>query len=203
MQFFKEVVTPGVYCYVFVYVIISHRHIQLLMKRSVSMGTKSLLSGPNSPMGNGAFEAMLAAYLTIVVVMSIATYIAFVIPVWKLYKKAGQKNPWLAFIPIAQYWPFFWTIRKSTWNILWFFLPTAAAIVTIPLHAAGVIITALAAIAVFVLVIVWAVQFFKAFNMSPFWLFLLFLLVIPVIGLIANLIPLYIMAFNDDYQYQL
>ncbi|QQE79122.1 hypothetical protein [Alicyclobacillus sp. SO9] len=158
---------------------------------------------PPFHMANGVLGALLAAYFTIIFVFSLALYIAYVIPIWKLYKKAGQEHPWLAFIPIAQYWPFFWTIRKSAWNILWFLLPVAALIVLHPLHVVGIVIAILADIAVFVLEITWAAAFLRAFNMSPYWLFLLLLLVIPPIGVLAIVILLYIMAFSDDYQYQL
>ncbi|MFC7394600.1 hypothetical protein [Scopulibacillus cellulosilyticus] len=62
-------------------------------------------------------------------IVFLAIYILQATAMFKMYQKANIKHAWLAYIPIAQLWPFFWAIKKSAWNILWFLLPIAGIVI--------------------------------------------------------------------------
>ncbi|MBM7644491.1 uncharacterized membrane protein YhaH (DUF805 family) [Scopulibacillus daqui] len=156
--------------------------------------------------GFGAFGAVMCIVL-------VAIYILQATAMFKLYQKANINHPWLAYIPIAQLWPFFWAIKKSAWNILWFLLPfLGAAIGTAILvgfqDSTGFIIY-VAVIIIFsiipiVLNIMWTVRFFKAFNMSPLWLLGLIGFLIPFINYLIGIgfIVLYCyMGFSSKVKY--
>jgi hypothetical protein len=108
----------------------------------------------------------------------IAMYILSALAYYKLFKKARVPHAWLAWIPIGYMWPFMWTIKKSAWNLLWLLVP----------------------IANIVFYIIWIVKFYKAFGMSPHWLWLM---LIPGLGSFILFIQILYMGFSRHVQYRL
>lgn len=131
-----------------------------------------------------------------------------------MFKKANIEKPWLAYIPIAQVWPFLWTIKKSAWNLLWTVLPVVAGLLIGAIFwvavggTAGEIFFYIFFVAGYlfgiVVTMIWLAQYFKAFGMSPLWILLFIGSCIPYIGVLPNigLIILYCyMGFSKDVQY--
>src|SRR5579875_2632862 len=104
--------------------------------------------------GLGAF---FAGILIAEIVIGLGVYILMATAFFKMYKKAGTKHAWLAYVPIAQAWPFFWTIKKSAWNILWVLLPVLGEFFLLILRnhlVVGIIILVILSIVPFVLYII-------------------------------------------------
>lgn len=161
--------------------------------------------GPN--FGNMAgLGAIMAIGATVILVLSIILYVLYTVPFYKLFKKAGRPNAWLAFVPIAQLWPFMATIEQSAWNILWLLLPLAVTLLVGSMHSTlSFTIMLIADLVVLIISVLWYVKLFKVFGMSPLWLLLWIGLIIPglnLLVLIGFLILLYVMAFSDKYPYQ-
>jgi uncharacterized membrane protein YhaH (DUF805 family) len=117
----------------------------------------------------------------------------------KLFEKAGHPAPWLAWIPVASLWPFFYCIRRSAWNVLWFLVPILAGPLLVNVgHGVGALIALILDVIVLVLVIVWWVQFLHAFGMSGWWMLML---LIPGIGFIAFLALMLYMGFSSRVAY--
>lgn len=151
-------------------------------------------------------SAILGIIIVVAVVVVIISYFATTIPFYKLLKKADYGVPWLAFIPIANFWPGFWLIRRSPWNLLWFLAVYVLYALGLAVHSTVFwAAIALFGIAVGVLEVFWAIELFRAFGMTPLWLLLLIGLIIPGINLVTEiilLVILWVMAFNERYQYQ-
>ncbi|WDL98444.1 hypothetical protein [Alicyclobacillus sp. ALC3] len=150
--------------------------------------------------------SLLAIGITVLIVVSLVSYFAITIPYYKLLKKAGYSLAWLAFIPIANYWPGFWLIRKSRWNVSWFFGIFLGYVLALSFHSIALaIITTLYSIAVLVLEIIWAVRLFRAFGMNPLWLLLMVGMIVPYLNfaaMIALIVILWVMAFGQGYDYR-
>lgn len=105
--------------------------------------------------------------------LSIVTYVVSALSFFFLSKKAKVRKPWIAFIPVLQFIKFFHIIDRRAWNIFLVLIP-------------GVNI---------VLCIIWAVKFYKAFDVST--VLIVLSIIIPVIGWIVDLV----MAFSPRYTY--
>jgi hypothetical protein len=101
---------------------------------------------------------------------------------YKMFTKANVANPWLAFIPIGNFWPYMATIKKSAWNILWLLVPIANA----------------------VFLIIWTVRLFKAFNINPLWALLFIGSILPFISYMVSITFLVLycyMGFSSTVRY--
>ncbi len=114
----------------------------------------------------------------VIYLLGIAGYILQSYALMRLFQKANVAYPWLAWIPVAYYWPFLWTIKKSAWNVLWYLVP----------------------IANIVFAIIWLVKFLRAYGQSG-WMILINL--IPYIGSLIFLIYLMVIAFSSKVNYVL
>ena len=148
---------------------------------------------------------IIAGAFLVYVLFGIVLYLLMCTAFFLLFRKAGVKYPWLAYIPIAQLWPYFQTIKKNTWNVLWFLLPMVAGILGTDFQSAlGGFLVVVTSVVIAVLGILWQVRFLKAFNMSPWLLLLLIGFVIPILGFLFELayfgILLY-MGFSSNVHY--
>ena len=84
----------------------------------------------------------------LVALFYVIVYFLFAGALYSLFKKAGIKHPWFAFIPILSTIGQLWVIGRSGWNVLWQLVP----------------------IANFVFTIVWGVRFLRAFGKSGWWM---------------------------------
>lgn len=156
---------------------------------------------------------LLAAIWGIALIIGLAVYLLEATAFYKMYKKANVPHAWLAYIPFAQYWPFFWTIKKSAWNILWLLLPVAGGaaggiIWGIMQNGTGALIFSILIIAcsiyLVVLAIIWQVRLFKAFGINPLWLLGMIGTIIPFVGFLVSIgfIVLYCyMGFSREVEY--
>ena len=107
------------------------------------------------------------------IVFYIALYIVQAIALYKLAEKANVKNPWVAFIPVIQTIVFLHIIDKSGWCIFLLLIPVVNII----------------------LVIIWTVKFYLAYEVNVGLIVLS--IIIPIAGLIVTLV----MAFSEKYKY--
>ncbi|HEX7064170.1 MAG TPA: hypothetical protein VF199_03815 [Bacillales bacterium] len=166
-----------------------------------------------SPEFNANMLAFGIAVWIIFIVIYLGVYILQATAFFKMFKKADVEPAWLAYIPIAQVWPFFWTIKKSAWNILWFFLPVAGGIVGGILLAAMqdngglaifITIIVLSSIVPMILEIIWTARLFKAFALNPAWVLLVIGCFIPFINFLTTIGLIVIfcyMGFSKEVQY--
>lgn len=124
----------------------------------------------------GGFLAVLGVLLFFYFVVLAAVYVLGSLATYKLYKKAGVNHAWMAWVPVLNAWPYFWVIGKSSWNILWGFVP----IVNI------------------IFAIIWQVKFLNAFGFSGHWLW--FTLLPGVGGLILFIQHIY-MGLSKHVQF--
>jgi hypothetical protein len=152
-----------------------------------------------------ALGAILGAFFLFFVILGIALYIFQGFVYYRIYKKAGVKYPGLSWVPVANMVPFFWTIKKSAWNILWLIVPSVIMGIAMGSDSKALLIVGvLAEIAVLILGIWWMVRFLKAFRINPHWLWFGLALIIPIVNLlvgIAFLVLLCIIAFNKNITY--
>ncbi|HUT64885.1 MAG TPA: DUF5684 domain-containing protein [Spirochaetota bacterium] len=106
-------------------------------------------------------------------VFYIALYVVQALSLFKLAEKANVRNSWVSFIPVLQTIVFLHIIDKSGWCILLLLIP-------------GVNI---------VLVIIWAVKFYLAFDLKAGLIVLS--IIIPIAGMVVTLV----MAFSERYSY--
>ncbi|UOF92591.1 hypothetical protein LSG31_10775 [Fodinisporobacter ferrooxydans] len=130
----------------------------------------------------GILGGMIGTFLVLWVILGIAAWILQGFAFYKMYTKANVWSPWLAFIPIANLWPFMWTIKKSAWNILWLIIPIVNLVFSI----------------------IWTIRLLKAFNMNPLWALLFIGYVIPAINsfvVLAFLVLYCYMGFSSNVRY--
>ncbi len=152
---------------------------------------------------------IIAGLLIVEAIIGLAVYILMATAFFKMFRKANVPHAWLAYVPIAQYWPFFWTIKKSAWNILWGLVSIAGIGIAIPMMiqhritiAIGIVI--LFSIVPIVLGIIWQVRLFKAFGMNPWWLLALIGGIIPIINYVVDIgmiILFCYMGFSSSVHY--
>lgn len=107
-------------------------------------------------------------------------YIVYAITFYKLSEKANMDNSWFAFVPILQEILFFHMIDRSGWYVLLGF------IAIIPIIGPIILIIA---------VIVFDVEYYKAFDTPTVWI------VLSIILQPVALIYQFYMAFSDSVQY--
>jgi hypothetical protein len=73
--------------------------------------------------------ALLAGFMTIILVVSAVLYLYGSLCLFLIAKKLDVPAAWLAWIPIIQVWTFFQSAGKSLWWILLFFIPFVNLIV--------------------------------------------------------------------------
>ncbi|GAB6548569.1 hypothetical protein bcgnr5378_09330 [Bacillus cereus] len=123
-----------------------------------------------------------------------------------VYKKAGIKHAWFALTVVLGFIPFFHSINRSAWNILWYILPFFTMIFCLPFLVIGSWSWALTTLLVFVVSIaivcvtgiIFNIKFLKAFGLSP-WLILLYL--IPYLNVIMHLVLMGYIAFSKNVKY--
>jgi hypothetical protein len=149
--------------------------------------------------------AIFAGFLVIELVVGLVIYVLVCTAYYKMYRKAETNHAWLAYIPIAQMWPFFWTIKKSAWNILWLLLPAVGEVLALGLHNAVAVVICIILIVVTIIVsITWQVRLFRAFGMNPLWLLMMIGYVIPFLNMLVGIafIVLYCyMGFSSQVRY--
>lgn len=132
-------------------------------------------------------------------------FYVFVGYVWfRLFKKSGVPMPWLAFIPYGGLWPFFWTIKKSTWNVLWFIVPSLMGMLFFKGGAPGGFLAVFFELLVVIITLYWCTLFLRAYGMNPWWLVALIGLVIPVLNVFAGIVVIVLllyMSFNSNVIY--
>lgn len=133
-------------------------------------------------MDGAIFGAMFAGFVILWVIFGIGLYILAATAAYKMYTKAEVNYAWLAFIPIANLWPFMWTIGKSAWNILWLCIPIVGLI----------------------FMLIWQARLYQAFGLSP-WLLLIYVgTLIPVVSLFVGIAFLVIhcyIGFSKNVKY--
>jgi hypothetical protein len=127
-------------------------------------------------MGWGSFAALFGAFLLLSIIIAIASYVYFALVWFTIAKKLGYKNPWLAWIPVAN---LAMILQLGGFHWAWIFL---------------LLIPILGWIAVFVLMIISTWRIFEK-RKYPGWLSLAPLLSInPFIGGIAGIAFLVILG---------
>lgn len=154
---------------------------------------------------SSVFAGIVAGAIIIYALYGLVVYALVATIFFMLFRKAKVKFPWLAFIPIGQLWPYFWTIKKSAWNILWFLVPSVAAVIGVNLHNTfGTALFVIGSIIPVVLGILWQIRLLKAFRMNPWWLLIMIGFLIPILNLLFELVYLILlgyMAFSSKVQY--
>lgn len=132
---------------------------------------------------SSAVGALIFLFFTgIGLLISLAVWILNGFAFFKMASKANVSNPWLAFIPIGNFWPYLHTIKKSAWNILWLLIPIVGE----------------------VFAIIWMTKHFKAFNKSPHWTWMLIGSFIPFLNFFFGIFFLVMycyMGFSKNAQY--
>lgn len=140
-------------------------------------------NGMGYGMGNGmGLMGLFVALGVFMVLIVIAVYLLEAIAFYKAFRKADIEYAWLAFIPIAQLWPFMRVIKKSAWNLFWLFCP----------------------IANIVFLIVWQGRYFKAYGISRWWLLMYIGTVIPGVSYavsIAFIVIYCVIGFSSTHRY--
>lgn len=157
------------------------------------------------PSYSSVVAGILAGAMIMYALYGVLLYVVVAVTFFMLFRKAQVKLAWLAFLPIAQLWPFFWTIKKSAWNVLWIFVPTVVALLGTQLHLQlGVLLFVVGSVLPLVLGVIWQVRLFKAFHMNPWWLLIMVGFIIPILSLVFELVYLVLllyMAFSKKVQY--
>jgi hypothetical protein len=88
------------------------------------------------PGGHGAVPpadviAFIAAFGTVILIVSIGFYVYFSLCMYLIAKKLDVPAPWTAWVPILNIWPFFASAGKSLWWVLLMFIPFVNFIVVI------------------------------------------------------------------------
>lgn len=100
------------------------------------------------------------------------------------FKKANYHYPWIAFIPIVNYWGYLKVIRLNRGHILWMLLPG----VLMPFQNSGIVMAIFGLIANILVTIIgiwWSVRYYKAFGMNPHRLWRI---LFPVVGIVLIII---------------
>lgn len=172
---------------------------------SASKGVHPISISSAIPTYPSVVAGILAGALILAALYGLLAYVVIAVTFFRLFRKARVKLAWLAFIPIAQLWPFFWTIKKSPWNVLWVLVPSILDIAGLDLYNGfGTVLLVIGSVVPIVFGIIWQIRLFKAFRMNPWWLLIMLGLLIPRFSLLfelAYLVLLAYMAFSRKVQY--
>jgi hypothetical protein len=118
-------------------------------------------------------------YSTVSWITSIIGYICLAIGLYFSAKKANTKNPWVAFIPLVQVVVLLQLIDKSGWSIFLLLIP----------------------IINWILLIIWMVKYFKAFDAgSGFVAITIITMILVPLAFIADILVL-VVGLSDKYKY--
>lgn len=157
-------------------------------------------------MGTFAGLAISSSLMAVLLLVMIGIYALFGFVFYKIYKKAAVPRPWLAFVPIGNLWPFFWTLKRRSINVLWLMIPSATAslarTIVGPQSATAIVLNLISLI----IYLFWYAKFFKAFRVSPLWLLMMigFALPIAIVKLFSAIglaILFLYMGFSKNVQY--
>ncbi len=155
--------------------------------------------------GSGAIAGIILGSVVIVFFAVIIAYVIEGLVYYKIFKKAGVNNPWLAWVPIGILWPLFDTAKIRRVHIWWVLAPSIiAGLAFITRSPALMIIGMIFDIAPLIVGIIIAVRLLKAFSISLWWLLLFVGLAIPIISIIAAIalvVLLFYIAFSSKVQY--
>ncbi|WAH36228.1 hypothetical protein [Alicyclobacillus dauci] len=148
----------------------------------------------------GLFAGVITAFFTFDLAVYLLTATAF----FFMFRKARVPLPWLAYVPVAQLYPFFKTIKVSQWNWLWLAAPVFGSLAILALHAFGIVLCIFGCIVYAVVGIRWLIRLLQAYGINPLWLLGLLGLLIPFLSYLVSigLVVLYcIMGFSASIQY--
>jgi hypothetical protein len=112
-------------------------------------------------------------------ISSIVGYVCLAIGLFYSAKKANTKNPWVAFIPLVQIVVLLQLIDKSGWAIFLLLIPVVN----------------------WILVIIWMVKFFRAFEAgNGFIAITIITMILWPLAFIADILLL-IVGLSDKYKY--
>jgi len=135
------------------------------------------------------------------VILSLVTLVFYAFAMTSMmlaFKKARHRNPWIAYVPIVNYFAYLKVIRVSRWNVLWMLVPLITLLPFLD-DATASVISLVTNLLVLVLSIWWMIRYFKAFGMNPHRLWWMLL---PGIGTLLVLIFQLQIGFSKKYQYQ-
>lgn len=162
----------------------------------------NMFPGGLFPRGMAAlFFGLATAFLTVDVLIYFLVATAF----FFMFRKANIRNPWLAYVPIAQLYPFFLMIGVSPANFLWLLVPFVGILLVFLLHAVGVLFLIIATVAYIVVFVRWLIRLLRVFGINPLWLLGLIGFIIPGLNYLVSigLIVLYcIIGFNANIRYR-
>jgi O-antigen ligase len=107
-------------------------------------------------------------------IIPVVFYVIQAIAYYKIGEKANIKNRWVAFVPVVQIIVVLHVIDKSGWSIFLLLIPVVNL----------------------VLMIIWTVKFYKAFEVHVALIVLS--IIIPLFGAVMALV----IAFSDQFQYK-
>jgi hypothetical protein len=112
-------------------------------------------------------------------ITTIIGYVCMAIGLYFSAKKANTKNPWVAFIPVIQIVVLLQLIDKSGWSILLLLIPVIN----------------------WILVIIWVVKYFKAFEAgSGFVAIAIITMILLPLAFIADILVL-VVGLSEKYKY--
>ncbi len=118
-------------------------------------------------------------YSTFSWITTIIGYVCMAIGLYFSAKKANTKNPWVAFIPVIQIVVLLQLIDKSGWSILLLLIPVIN----------------------WILMIIWVVKYFKAFEAgSGFVAIAIITMILLPLAFIADILVL-VVGLSEKYKY--
>jgi len=118
-------------------------------------------------------------YSTFSWIIGIIGYVCLAIGLYFSAKKANTKNPWVAFIPVIQIVVLLQLIDRSGWSILLLLIP----------------------IINWILLIIWMVKYFKAFDAgSGFVAVTIITMILVPLSFIADILVL-VVGLSDKYKF--
>lgn len=118
-------------------------------------------------------------YSTFSWITTIIGYVCLAIGLYFSAKKANTKNPWVAFIPVIQIVVLLQLIDKSGWSILLLLIPVIN----------------------WILMIIWVVKYFKAFEAgSGFFAIAIITMILLPLAFIADILVL-VVGLSEKYKY--
>ena len=112
----------------------------------------------------------------LVALLYVIIYFLFAGALYGLFRKAGIKYPWFAFIPMCSTIGQLWVIGKSGWNVLWQLVPIANV----------------------VFAIIWGVKFLRAYGKSGWWMLWAML---PISDIVFSIMFL-VWGYGSETQYR-
>ena len=118
-------------------------------------------------------------YNTFSAITGIIGYVCLAIGLYLSAKKANTKNPWVAFIPVVQIVVLLQLIDKSGWSIFLLLIPVVN----------------------WILLIIWMVKYFKAFDAgSGFVATAIITIILIPLAFIADILVL-VVGLSDKYKF--